>query len=124
MKKLLLYGLQRSGTNFVEQLIARNFNVTFLNSNEHRDAPIQKHFRLYDDKSVITPPAYGNDYQFRNFEEFEAVLPEPADGYVVISKDPYSWTLSYQKWAKKCNWPNDRNFSSAHYWLFVHPGYR
>jgi len=105
MAKLLLYGLQRSGTNFLERILLKNFEVEFLNSNEHRNHPVQKHFRLYDDKHLITPRDYRNDHVFDGFEAFEKALPEPADGYVVISKDPYAWALSYRSWANKCKWP-------------------
>lgn len=115
MTRILLYGLQRSGTNFIEQTVLRNFDAVFLNSDEHRDAPIQKHFRLYDDKSRIWPKAYVNDLVFEDFAAFERNLDETPDVYLVISKDPYSWVLSYQSWAKKCKWPPPQ-FHCAEEW--------
>lgn len=48
--KVLHYGLQRSGTNFLETLLKRKYRIQFLNSNQDRKSPLQKHFRLYDDK--------------------------------------------------------------------------
>lgn len=101
---LLLYGLQRSGTNLLEQELRRRFRVRVLNEPHDRTAPGQKHFRLYDDKSRTPHPDYVNDYRFSGFGAFEAALPRPADHYVLISKDPYSWLASYKTWAARCSW--------------------
>ncbi|MGF1522776.1 MAG: hypothetical protein ACFBSF_10730 [Leptolyngbyaceae cyanobacterium] len=40
-----------------------------------------------------------------DFKGFENLLKTTPNYYLVISKDPYSWLLSYKSWAKKCNWP-------------------
>ncbi len=102
--KLLLYGLQRSGTNYLQTLLFKNFNVVFLNNDRNRGEPLQKHFRLYDQKNAIPEPRYRNNYYIRSLSDFEEILPKVPDYYLIISKDPYSWLLSYIKWAKKCNW--------------------
>jgi hypothetical protein len=103
---LLHYGLQRSGTNFLEVILRRNFHVHFLNSNKDRSSPLQKHFRLYDEKNIVPEPQYRNELVVRSFEHFESLFSVRADFYLVISKDPYSWFLSYNHWAQKCHWPD------------------
>ena len=102
---LLHYGLQRSGTNFLETILKRNFKVRFLNSNRDRSSPVQKHCRLYDEKDVVPHPQYRNNIIVRSFEQFEDLFRIRPQFYLVISKDPYSWFLSYSNWARKCNWP-------------------
>lgn len=102
---LLHYGLQRSGTNFIEKLLKKKYRVRFLNSDKDRSSPLQKHFRLYDNKDIIPGPLYRNDLKIPDFENFERLLEVAPDYYLVVSKDPYSWLLSYNNWAKKCNWP-------------------
>lgn len=103
--KLLLYGLQRSGTNFLETTLRKNFKVEFLNSNRLRSAPIHKHFRFYSNKNLIPEPQYKNDVSVESFQEFESLFSSAPERYLVMSKDPYSWFLSYKKWADKCDWP-------------------
>ncbi len=104
--KLLYYGLQRSGTNFLEVLLKRKYRVRFLNSNEDRSSPLQKHFRLYDDKEIIPDPQYRNNLKIEKFNDFEELLEIVPDYYLIISKDPYSWLISYNSWARKCSWPS------------------
>lgn len=102
---LLHYGLQRSGTNYLKALLEKKYRVRFLNSNKDRSSPLQKHFRLYDNKDIIPEIQYGNDIVIKDFQEFERHFTVVPDYYLVISKDPYSWFLSYSSWARKCNWP-------------------
>ncbi|NER80315.1 MAG: hypothetical protein F6K42_12190 [Leptolyngbya sp. SIO1D8] len=103
---LLQYGLQRSGTNFLETILKKNYQIQFLNSNQDRRSPLQKHFRLYDAKDIVPGPQYQNDILIEDFAHFEHLFPTLPDYYLIISKDPYSWYLSYMSWANKCNWPN------------------
>jgi len=107
-KKILHFGLNRSGTNYLKQLLERHFNVRFMNSEGERDHPLHKHFRLYDNKELIGRPNFMNDLVFASFESFESSVftREKPDLYVIISKDPYSWQLSYDKWGKKNGWPD------------------
>jgi hypothetical protein len=115
---LLHYGLQRSGTNYLETLLGKNYRVRFLNSNRDRRSPLQKHFRLYDDKEIVPEPQYLNDIKIDNFEQFERLFDVVPDYYLVISKDPYSWYLSYRNWARKCNWPDVDHHYISEYNLF------
>ena len=91
MKKTLLhYGLQRSGTNFLESLLKKNFKVSIPNLRKEREHPLQKHFRLYDDKTKIPEPKYYNKITYENFKEFEKSLDlsKEIQGIIIISKDP------------------------------------
>lgn len=115
---LLHYGLQRSGTNFIETLLKKKYRVQFLNSNKDRSSPLQKHFRLYDDKNIIPDPLYRNQLKIADFENYERLLEVASDYYLVISKDPYSWLSSYNNWAKKCNWPDVSHHYIMEYNLF------
>jgi hypothetical protein len=103
---VLLYGLQRSGTNYLQSLMERNYpQVAFVNVDE-RNNPAHKHFRLFDDKNCIPEPQFMNRVFVRNLKEFESYLEKPPSIYLVVSKDPYSWYISYKKWAQKNNWPS------------------
>lgn len=105
-KHILHYGLQRSGTNFLEGLLEENYRLLMLNSTADRRHPLVKHFRLYDEKKYISAPAYYNDQRFSSLDEFIAALQTEVvpDAIIIISKDPYSWLKSYKSWAEKCNW--------------------
>ncbi|KQC29334.1 sulfotransferase family protein [Flagellimonas eckloniae] len=119
-KNLLHYGLQRSGTNFMETLLLKNFRINFLNSNLDRSHPIQKHFRLYDEKHLMPDPQYNNNLTYKNFQEYIDSLGSVPhiDGVIVVSKDPYSWLTSYKKWGAKCNWPKVDHHYAEEYNLF------
>ena len=120
-KKILHYGLQRSGTNFLESLLVKNFDIKIHSLRKEREHPLQKHFRLYDDKSKIPESKYLNNYNFKTYDDFKKSwgLNTEINGVIVISKDPYSWLLSYEKWAKKCNWPNPSYQYIEEYNLFL-----
>lgn len=119
-KNLLHYGLQRSGTNFMETLLLKNFKLEFHNSNLDRSHPIQKHFRLYDEKHLIPDSQYDNNLKFKNFNNFLDTLElnTPIDGVIVVSKDPYSWLTSYKKWGVNCNWTEVGHHYGQEYDLF------
>lgn len=116
--KLLHYGLQRSGSNFLETLLKKNYRVRFLNNNKDRSSPLQKHFRLYDDKDIIPEPQYRNNIRIENFNQFEGLFRIKPDYYLVISKDPYSWYLSYKNYSRKCNWPEVSHHYIEEYNMF------
>ncbi|NPA68591.1 MAG: hypothetical protein GXO50_08285 [Chlorobi bacterium] len=112
MKNILHYGLQRSGTNFLETLMLKNFDINIVNGS-NRAHPLHKHFRLYDNKNLIPEPKYKNNMKFKHFSDYEKSfnINTPVHGILILSKDPYSWLISYKKWAKKCKWPEpDYNY--------------
>jgi len=104
-KNIIIYGLQRSGTNFLESILRKNYRVRILNDKKNRSSHLHKHFRIYDSKEIIPEPKYYNKIFVNSFEQFESLFSVVPDFYLIISKDPYSWFLSYKKWSIKCNWP-------------------
>lgn len=102
--KLLVNGLQRTGTNYLEVLLKRRYRVRIVNAAE-RSAAGHKHARLYPDKALIPEPQYRNDLHVVDYVSFEALLEVVPDQVLVISKDPYSWYLSYRKFGERCGWP-------------------
>lgn len=129
-QRILHFGLNRSGTNYLKELLSQHFDLVFLNVEGERSHPLHKHFRLYDDKSLIGRPKFQNNLKFHSFSDFERhalgnlqvpVSKTPKNvgspplienkkqndhdvAYVIISKDPYSWHLSYSRWGVKNNW--------------------
>lgn len=110
-RRILHFGLNRSGTNYLKELLDQHFDLVFLNVEGERSHPLHKHFRLYNDKSLIGRPKFRNDLKFDGFNAFETYAlgklqggGEPGVAYVIISKDPYSWHLSYSRWGTKNNW--------------------
>ncbi|MFC2129197.1 hypothetical protein ACFLQX_00285 [Bacteroidota bacterium] len=105
-KRLLYYGLQRSGTNFLAKVIQQQFEVEFLNKRYIRSHPRHKHFRIYDNKELIGRENYHNTLLIEDLQDFENKLEISgnADGFIILSKDPYSWLISYKKWAKRMKW--------------------
>lgn len=114
-----MYGLQRSGTNYMETLMRLNYpDAVFLNGIV-RSEITHKHFRLYPEKHIIPEPQFANQIIAPDLASFEAQLPFAApDLYLVVSKDPYSWFLSYQKWSIKNNWPPHEHHYMMEWVLF------
>lgn len=114
---ILHYGLQRSGTNLLESALKAEYKLRILNSDDRR-SPSHKHTRLYENKALIPEEQFRNEHTVKNFKEFEALLKKVPDYYVVISKDPYSWYLSYKNWAEKCSWPVVQHHYAEEYNMF------
>ncbi|MCS3670578.1 hypothetical protein GGQ21_001226 [Salinibacter ruber] len=103
---IMLYGLQRSGTNFVQDTIERNLRVWNKNIDHPRNNPSHKHYRPYSEECFPTSQ-YVTRNEPSNLKNLESIFNhEPPDYYVVVSKSPYSWLLSYEKWGRKCDWPD------------------
>lgn len=100
---LLLYGLQRSGTNYLEKLLCKTYGVKLLNDANNRASPNFKHVRLYEEKNLIPAPNYKNNIHVATYSDFRKLC-KPAKYCIVLSKDPYSWYKSYKRWGKKCSW--------------------
>lgn len=105
---ILHYGLQRSGTNLLETLMNNNYEERFWNppitsnSNESRKSPLQKHFRLYyNGEGFIPHDKYKHNFKIDTFEDWEKLLQINPDYYLIVSKDPYSWLLSYTSYVRE-----------------------
>ncbi|GAB5539554.1 MAG: hypothetical protein Salg2KO_16570 [Salibacteraceae bacterium] len=105
-KSLMIYGLERSGTNFTEATILENFKeVQFWNEHYPDCLPTHKHFRVYDEKHFIPITQFLNNFSFPDFNSFDTriqALTGKSDlGYVVVVKNPYAWYQSFMKLATK-----------------------
>ncbi|MBT3647509.1 MAG: hypothetical protein HN542_04625 [Flavobacteriales bacterium] len=103
---IMIYGLQRSGTNYVEALLVENFEGVQIWNEHYPDClPTQKHFRLYDEKHLIPSLQFQNNFLYDGFSDFDkhvSRLTEKSQlSYVVVVKHPLSWYLSYFNWASK-----------------------
>ena len=74
---LLHYGLQRSGTNFLEALVRKKYRVRIENSDADRCSPLLKHFHLYDCKDIIPEAQYRTDIKISSFNDFERLFESP-----------------------------------------------
>lgn len=102
----MIYGLERSGTNFSEATILENFkNVTFWNEHYPDCLPTHKHFRLYDEKHFIPITQFLNPFIFNCFNDFDSKVSELTQkqnlNYLIVVKDPYAWYQSFMKLATK-----------------------
>ena len=129
--------MQRTGTQYTESLISAILGINILNSPIQpitnipiiRSSPAQKHFRIFDDKSIIKmDPKYYNEIPIECLSDLDAQLKtwlrsessctmhtwyDPH--YVVTIKDPFSWYYSICEWAKKCKWESQRPENNFHY---------
>lgn len=99
MKKIILYGLQRSGTNYLETLLLNNFKVDFANQNHSRISKKHKHFRFYSNKlnsycsSEVNMNSYFHEKETNDF----SFLSEDVEHYFFIYKEPVHWLVSFDK---------------------------
>mgnify|MGYP000574649895 CR=1 FL=1 len=103
---MMIYGLQRAGTNYTEAVILENFkDVRFLNEHFPDCLPTQKHFRLYDEKFIIPSLQFQNNFHFPSFKQFDEKVEELTQQkdlkYVVVVKNPYAWYQSFMRLANR-----------------------
>jgi hypothetical protein len=125
----LLYGIQRSGSNYIQQLLLRNFeNIRFYNQSFSRCLPTHKHFRLYNEKSAIPDARFYNTFFYNSFKDFREHAGQVAEReikiFFVCIKDPYSWYLSYKKHARKNNLIHFKRSLNSHYLVDYNLFYR
>jgi len=123
----MLYGLQRTGTNYLRELMEENFRASeFMNRDDARSLPLHKHFRLYDEKVFIPDHRYLNNFHFDSFHEFDAcvngMLGSEMTGrapllYLITTRDPLSWYPSICRFARKNKWPTCRRRSLNHQYM-------
>lgn len=105
-KKVIIRGIQRSGTNFLENLSHR-LDLKVINKGDiPRNSPKHKHFRVQNDKtSIFMDKQYLNEIYVDNIQDLNfLVLKEKRLKNILIIKDPINWILSINRWAKKCGW--------------------
>ena len=105
--RFLLYGLQRTGTTFLQSLLEQNFgNIAFVNGPD-RNRHSHKHFRPCGGTDAVPEPQFAHDFKITSLADLESALTpdEAPDYYLVLAKDPYSWYVSYRRWAQINRWP-------------------
>jgi hypothetical protein len=104
----LIYGLQRSGTNVIQDFLTLNFNIRFLNigiKNISRNHFLSKHFRIYDEKEYIPVKQYRNNIVINSINDLDTLINlNKTNKYIVVYKDVYSWLLSIDIWGNMNNW--------------------
>ncbi|MEM7367495.1 MAG: sulfotransferase domain-containing protein [Bacteroidota bacterium] len=105
MKHLLLYGLQRSGTSYVQTLLPANFDIKLEIDTYTYSLPIHKHFRPYAKPWFFPHLNLLHNFSYASFSEFDAHcqrLTHIEDlKYIVVAKEPYSWYLSFYRFANR-----------------------
>lgn len=119
-KVLYFAGIQRSATNYFEQLVRKNFEgFSDVNDGYARCLPLHKHFRLHDNKFLIPEPKYYNAFYYPDFNTFKDHVEElggqAVDKFLVTIKNPYSWYLSYDRFARKNNFLHSRKDINSHF---------
>jgi hypothetical protein len=128
-RNAILYGVQRSGTNYAQQVMLKNFrDIHFPKQQSSRCLPTHKHFRLYDEKSMIPDIRYSNAFTYRSFTDFKKHLEKVAgkefNTFIICIKDPCSWYLSYKKHARKNKYPYFKRSLNSHYLIDYNLFYR
>lgn len=124
----LLYGMQRTGSNYTQEVLLQNFqNIRFYN-HVSRCLPTHKHFRLYDEKAIIPDVRYYNSFTYKRFKDFkehaELIAGREISLFIVTIKDPYSWYVSYKKHAKKNKYVYIKKSLNSHYIIDYNLFYR
>lgn len=109
------HGLQRSGTNYLNQYLLR-LKVYPLNSfDEKRSSPRHKHCRWYSDKRQIPSflaAQYGNDFIVKNLTELNRICGYPSSAaHLVVYKEKRDWLVSILNWSWKCGWFAERRYA-------------
>lgn len=94
MKIIKIYGLQRSGTNYLSTLLQKNFDVEvwmnlggwkhgFINKNPSKD-------EIFNNTDYLTKLKYKDEYIIDLFSNKQV-------NFLCIVKNPYNWLISYKK---------------------------
>lgn len=107
------HGLQRSGTNYLNECLWRCGNPPLNSFDEARHSPRHKHCRWYSEKASIPSfliEQYGNNFHVNHLDELNKIANYPKNtSHLVIKKELYSWLASIINWGIKCNWFTDKN---------------
>ena len=112
--KVIIRGIQRSGTNFLEKILSELDTKIINKGNIGRNKAEHKHFRIQDNKSsIFMDKQYFNSIYVQNIQELNLESYNKKNiKNILIIKDPVNWILSINRWAKKCNWiSKDKNLT-------------
>jgi len=118
---LMIYGMQRTGTNYIEKLLIDNLDNIKLCNGLIRCLPDHKHFRLHDEKFVVPEPKYFNSFSYEDFNSFknhvEKLVGVKISQFIVVIKHPFGWYSSYLKHAKKYRYHINRKSFNSHFMI-------
>lgn len=99
-------GIQRSGTNYLRELLVRSGYLVTNAVDPHRDDVRHKHFRWQDDKATITMDRkYLNNRHVNSLEGLnEACGYAPGQRHVLVFKRPGDWLSSIWSWGVANDW--------------------
>lgn len=99
-------GIQRSGTNYLRELLDYAGYFVVNGADPARDSPRHKHFRWQDDKSsIVMDGAYRNDKHVDTIAALNKTAGFRADDkHVVLFKEPSRWLSSIYEWGLKNQW--------------------
>lgn len=95
MKYLKIYGLQRSGTNYLKALVEENFDVRVL-----QNIGGWKHGQI-DPKFISR--GYKGDFDKETVKHLESLLKSGDIPIIHIYKNPFAWIYSYRKYLHNMN---------------------
>ena len=93
MKNISIRGIQRSGTNYIRQLIIKNIDVNIINTHLYTELDYQQIPKYLKNGET-------GDYNFDLWKHNLTPLSKDfiekykIDGFLLISKNPYSWLES------------------------------
>ena len=101
--KVIVRGIQRSGTNFLEKILSELDTKIINNGNIGRNKAEHKHFRIQDNKSsIFMDKQYFNSIYVENIQDLNLKSYNKKNiKNILIIKDPVNWVLSINRWAKK-----------------------
>ena len=106
---IAIHGIQRSGTNYLEILLEKRFNLSILNKNiEERGDSKHKHCRYYKNKKNIPhfiSKQYGNNFEVNNIFDINKVCNYKSDvRHLVIFKPINESIFSLVNFGIRVDW--------------------
>ena len=106
------HGIQRSGTNYLNECLWLCGNSPINSFDENRNSPRHKHCRWYANKNFIPSfliKQYGNNFCVNSLDELNKIAEYPTNTiHLVIKKEIFSWLASISNWGLHCNWFKDK----------------
>jgi len=101
------HGIQRSGTNYLNECLWRCGCPPLNSFDEDRNSSKHKHFRWYPDKNAIPSflrSQYGNSMVVSSVDEINKYAYPENTVHVVIKKKKPAWLVSILNWGLFCKW--------------------
>lgn len=103
---IIIQGIQRSGTNFLSEVLLRGDYRVLNQADPPRNHPRHKHCRWFPDKSLIQmDPKYRNDLTAQTIHDVNALSRWPRDSrHLVLFRDPEDWLNAIFRWGLVSEW--------------------